>query len=254
VGLPRDLLDLYLKKFVIYNIMTIVKGKIAKMPEEEIEESLIPVGYEYDFYKSLLTKDIEEVSRVLEGTPFHEPLSRMTPDNLGEIEDEIYKVYYSRLATLPSVDPTIIPFTLFIRKEIDIKNIKTILRLRLEEASVDEILPRIIQTGYEITLDEARKLASMSWDELTRSLEGYWFGKELEGIEEKSLSRIEVKFDRAWIKLIAKIASNYPLSILPILQYITLKKVEVDNLRIIGWGKWNNIPNEAIEEQLVLVG
>jgi V/A-type H+-transporting ATPase subunit C len=92
----------------------------------------------------------------------------------------------------------------------------------------------------------------MSWDELTKSLEGYWFFKGIEGLED-DLSRVEIQFDKAWMQEVAKRASNYPLSILPVLQYMVLKKIEVDNLRTLGWGKWQNIPKEEIESQLVIL-
>jgi len=34
---------------------------------------------------------------------------------------------------------------------------------------------------------------------------------------------------------------------------MVLKKVEVDNLRILGWGKYYGLPNEEIEKQMVIV-
>ncbi|MEM1577046.1 MAG: hypothetical protein QXT98_06015 [Archaeoglobaceae archaeon] len=40
---------------------------------------------------------------------------------------------------------------------------------------------------------------------------------------------------------------------MPVLQYIVLKKVEIDNLRILGWGKWHGIPNEEIEKEMVIL-
>ena len=30
-------------------------------------------------------------------------------------------------------------------------------------------------------------------------------------------------------------------------------KVEVDNLRILGWGKWYGLPNDEIEKQMVIL-
>ena len=171
--------------------------------------------------------------------------------SISEIEDELYKIYYNEITKLKPAELSLKLFVDFVKMEVDIKNIKTILRLKVEDVPVEEIMDKIIPNGYELSVDEARKLAAMSWDELTKSLEGYWFWK---GVEiEKEFSTIEVEFDKAWIEAIARKASNYPLSILPVLQYMVLKKVESDNLRILGWGKWQNIPNEEIERQLVIV-
>jgi len=139
----------------------------------------------------------------------------------------------------------------FIKKEIDIKNIKTILRLKIDDVPAEKIMEKIIPGGYQLDVDEARKLVSMPLDELLKALEGYWFWKDI--TIEDSFSRVEIKLDSVWMEEVARKADHYPLSILPVLHYMCLKKIEVDNLRVIGWGKWEGLSNEAIEEQLVMV-
>jgi len=253
-GQAREIISAYLRRWDIWNIMAIIRGKIADVSAQEIEEALVPVGeYSIDFYKTLIVKDLDEIVKTFEGTPYYEALSKVGTASLSEVEDEMYKIYYSRILREKPSDLALKLFIDFIRMEVDIKNIKTILRLKREGISTDEIMKRIIPGGFELTVEEANKLAAMSWDELVKSLEGYWFWKGIEGLDGKELSKIEIKFDKIWIKMIARRASNYPLSILPVLQYMILKKVEVDNLRVLGWGKWEGIPNEEIEEQLVIV-
>ena len=253
-GQAKEIISAYLRRWDIWNIMAIVRGKISGVPDQEIEEALVPVGeYSIDFYKSLIAKDLDEIVKTFEGTPYYEALSKVGTASLSEVEDEMYKIYYSRILREKPSDLALKLFIDFIRMEIDIKNIKTILRLKREGISTDEIMKRIIPGGFELTVEEANKLAAMSWDELVKSLEGYWFWKGIEGLDGKELSKIEIKFDKIWIEKIAKRASNYPLSILPVLQYMILKKVEVDNLRILGWGKWHGMSNEEIEKQLVIV-
>lgn len=253
-GQAKEFIAAYLTKWDIWNIINIIRGKIAGVSPEEIEEALVPVGeYSIDFYKSLIAKELDEVIKTFEGTPYYDALSKVGSSPLSEIEDEMYKIYYSRILREKPSELALKLFVDFIKMEIDIKNIKTILRLKREEIPPDEIMKRIVPGGYELTEDEAAKLAAMSWDELTKSLEGYWFWKGIESIDGKELSRIEIKFDKVWIETIARRASNYPLSILPVLQYMVLKKIEVDNLRTLGWGKWQGIPNEEIEEQLVIL-
>ena len=253
-GLAKDLITEYLKRWDVWNIVNIIRGKIAGVPNEEIEESLIPVGeYPLDFYKSLIAKELDEIVKTFEGTPYYGPLSKVGSEPLSVVEDELYKIYYQRILRERPSDFALKLFVDFIKMEIDIKNVKTILRLKREDIPADEIMKRIIPGGFEITEQEAAKLAAMAWDELVKALEGYWFWKGIEGLEDKELSRIEIRFDKAWMEVVAKRASNYPLSILPVLQYMILKKIEVDNLRTLGWGKWQGIPNEEIEEQLVIL-
>ncbi len=252
-GIARTLITLYLRRWDIWNIINVIRGKISNTPPDVIEETLIPAGErDLDFYKSLIVKELDEIVKEFEGTPYYTALSKIGSANISEIEDELYKIYYRDIVTglTPSFENKL--FVDFIRMEIDIKNIKSLLRMKIEEVSTDEILKHVIPYGYELTEDEIRKLAAMPWDELTKSLEGYWFWKGIEGID-RDLASIEVNFDKVWIQTIARRASNYPLSILPVLQYMVLKKVEVDNLRILGWGKWQGMPNEEIEKQLVIV-
>ena len=253
-GMAREIITTYLRRWDIWNIITIIRGKMAGVPPEEIEEALVPVGeYTLEFYKSLIVKELDEIIKTFEGTPYYSALSRVGSEPLSVIEDELYKTYYHQILREKASDLALKLFVDFIRMEIDIKNVKTILRLKREDIPAEEIMRRIIPGGFEITEEEASKLIAMSWDELVKALEGYWFSKGLEGITDKSISRIEIKFDKAWMEVVARRASNYPLSILPVLQYMVLKKIEVDNLRTLGWGKWQGIPNEEIGEQLVIL-
>ena len=252
-GMAKEIITEFLKRWDVWNLLTIIKGKLAGVSPEEIEEALIPVGsYTIEFWKTLLPKEVDEIIKTFEGTPYYEHLSKIGQVSISEIEDELYKVYYRRILSMRPNELALKLFVDFIKMEIDIKNIKTILRLKREDTSVDEIMKRIIPGGFELSEDECAKLVAMPWDELTKALEGYWFGKGIE-ITDRELSRIEIQFDKVWMQEVAKRASNYPLSILPVLQYMILKKIEVDNLRTLGWGKWNNVPNEEIEAQLVIL-
>lgn len=251
-GSANDLVVEYLKRWDVWNIINIIRGKTANVPPEQIEETLIPVGeYSLEFYKSLLPKEIEEIVKTFDGTPYYDTLSKVGTTNMSEIEDELYRSYYSRMLGIRPENLALKLFLDFIRMEIDIKNIKTIFRLKMEEVPTEEITDKIISGGYQIDDDEARKLAAMPIDELKKSLDGYWFWKDIE--LNGDFSRVENKLDSLLIHGVAKKANGHPLSVLPVLHYMNLKKIEADNIRIIGWGKWENLPHEHIEEQLVII-
>lgn len=252
-GPSKFLIAQYLKRWDVWNVINILRGKIAKVPPEIVEETLVPAGErDIEFYRTLIVKDVEEIVKAFEGTPYHDALSKIGSENMSYVEDELYKIYYRELLKLNPTDFAMKLFLDFIRMEIDIRNIKTILRLKVEDATLEEIMERVVPGGYELREDEARKVAAMPLDELVKAMEGYWFWRDIE-FREDDLASTEINFDKIWIQTIAKRASNYPLSILPVLQYIVLKKVEVDNLRILGWGKWHGLPNEEIEKQMVIL-
>jgi len=250
-GDAKTLIGQYLRRWDVWNLINIIRGKNANLPAEVIEETLIPAGeFSLEDLRSMLSKEIGEIAKDLEGTIYGDALSKISTAPMNVIEDELWKAYYRAVLSVKTNDFESRVFTHFVRMEIDLRNVKTILRLKAEGDTAEEVIARIIPGGYELTEDEARKLATMTFEEITKSLEGFWFWKVT---SVSDLGRVEIELDKVWIEAIAKRAGNYPLSILPVLQYIVLKKVEVDDLRILGWGKWHNIPNEEIERQMVIL-
>ncbi|AGK62148.1 ATP synthase A1, C subunit [Archaeoglobus sulfaticallidus PM70-1] len=254
-GVPRDLISAYLRRYDIYNIINIIRGKMFNFPVEEVEATIIPAGeYDMEFFKSLMMKEsIEEIAKVFEGTQFYpalEKLVRVCP--MSEFEDDLYKIYYNTLAGIKAESLDMKYFIDFIKMEVDIKNIKTILRMKKEGGTADEIMTKIIPRGLQIHEAEARKLAALELDELMKSLEGYWFWEGMKDQVESELSKIEAALDRIWVKKVLSKSHSYPLSILPVMAFILLKKIEIDNLRIIARGKAVGLDNESIKEQLII--
>ncbi|AIY90763.1 V-type ATP synthase subunit C [Geoglobus acetivorans] len=256
-GLPRDLIVLYLRKMDYWNIKNVIRGKMFGFSDEEIEGTLIPAGeFDEEFFKSLIAREsVEEIVEVFRGKPFYPILEKLLHgEKLSVVEDELDKFYYTSLARLSAESIDMKYFIDSIRMEIDITNVKTILRLKKEGATVEEIAGRIIPHGYQLSEDEARRLAAMDIDELVKSLEGYWF---VDGVKEmigtQPVSKIENMLTKNWAEKMLRKSHNYPLSILPVLAYMILKKVEVDNLRIIARGKESSMSVDEIKEQLVMV-
>ncbi|MDI9610458.1 MAG: V-type ATP synthase subunit C [Archaeoglobales archaeon] len=250
-GDAKILIGQYLRRWDVWNLINIIRGKNANLPAEIVEETLVPAGeFSFEILHSMFSKELNELIKELEGTIYSEALSKIGSAPMNLIEDELWKAYYKALLSVKANDFESRVFTNFVRMEIDLRNIKTILRLKAEGDTAEEIIARIVPGGYELTEEEARKLATMSFEEIIKSLEGFWFWK-ISTIQD--LGRAEIELDKIWIEAIARRAGNYPLSVLPVLQYIVLKKVEVDDLRILGWGKWHGIPNEEIEKEMVII-
>ncbi len=256
-GLPRDLIVLYLRKWDFWNIKNILRGKMFGFTNEEIEATLVPAGeFDEEFFKTLLAKEsIEEIVNAFRGKPFYGILEKILHGaKLSDVEDELDKFYYTSIASLSAESLDAKYFIDFIRMEIDIVNMKTIIRLKKEGVAPDEIIAKIIPYGYQLTEEEARKLAAMEIEEIYKAIENYWFVKDLkEAIMTQPMSKIENALTKIWAERMIKKASNYPLSILPVLSYMLLKKIEVDNLRIIARGKESGMSVEDIREQLVIV-
>ncbi|WP_290899763.1 V-type ATP synthase subunit C [Ferroglobus sp.] len=255
-GLPREMIVDYLRKWDFWNLKNIIRGKMFGFPKEEIEKTLVPAGeFDEEFWKMLLAREsVEDIIKEFAKKPYYpilEELARACP--ISEFEDRLDKFYYTSLASIHSDNIDIMYFVDFIRMEIDIKNVKTLLRLKLEGASPEEIAAKIIPKGYQLSESELRKLAAMDYEDMLKNLENYWFSEAVKQIKDQPLSKIEVFFDKVWAKRVLSRANHFPLSILPVLAFILMKKIEVDNLRIIARGKAEGMSAEEIKEQLVVV-
>ena len=256
-GLPREIILKYLKKWDFWNIKNIIRGKKFGFSKEEIEATLVIAGeYDEDFYRTLVAREeLEDIIKEFKGKPYYPILKKLIEERpLGKYEDELDKYYYTTLMEIEPKTKDLKIFINFIKMEVDIKNIKTILRLKIEEAKPDEILEKIIPGGYQLKDKEARKLATSEWKEMIESLKGYWFYEEIKNLfEQMALSRLEVYLDRMWAKRVIAHSRYHPISVLPVLSYILLKKIEMDNLRILARGKEEGMGVEDIKEQLVLI-
>jgi V/A-type H+-transporting ATPase subunit C len=70
--------------------------------------------------------------------------------------------------------------------------------------------------------------------------------------DDQKLSGITIALDNALTYTSEKFAHLYPLSVLPVVNYMIRKKVEVDNIRIIARGKQSNLSTKVIEGLLVM--
>jgi V/A-type H+-transporting ATPase subunit C len=67
-----------------------------------------------------------------------------------------------------------------------------------------------------------------------------------------SLSEVEIVLHKRLARQAEKLSHAYPSSVLPIVDYIVRKKIEVDNIRIIARGKQSGLNNEHIKKLLVI--
>ncbi|MDD1672240.1 MAG: V-type ATPase subunit, partial [Methanomicrobiales archaeon] len=147
-------------------------------------------------------------------------------------------------------------FLSFIRLDIDIKNIKTLFRLRADKFEED---PReMFIAGGALTIDDFIRLNTIK-DQVefidalkmkVRQKTLLAFLDELKG--EKKVRDIEVRLTSVQLDQMERMSKLHPFSIHPILVYLEKKKYEVFNLRAITRGKESKIPAERILDYLVI--
>lgn len=253
---PKFLILEYLRRWDVWNIKTLLRGKFHGANEEDITKYLIPAGeLDLEFLGSLAKKDtVEEVIQAFDGTDYYPALTQYDGHMLSSVENALDKLYYFRMeravgGTLSVGGGLLLKY---VRKEIDIRNLITLFRMNKAGVEASIIQDNLIEGGK--LGDELSRMAGQSYNEFIRGLEGYPFWNAISDIagDEGGISRIEARL-RAYLVRYAWAVSNYhPLSILPVLGYMVSKETEVSNVRKIVRGKEAGLSAELIEEQVVV--
>ena len=254
---PQFLILEYLRRWDIWNIKTVIRGKFYGASDAEIMKYLVPAGELGAEFLDGLTKKgtVQEVISAFEGTDYASALAQYDGKNLASLENALDKLYYFRMeravgGTLSVGGGLLLKY---VRREIDIRNLITLFRMNKEGVDAAIIQENLIPGGK--LHEELSRMAGQPFGEFLRGLEGYPFWSSISDIATADLdavSRIEARL-RAYLVRYAWALSNYhPLSILPVLGYMVSKDTEVSNIRKIVRGKEAGLPAELIEEQVVV--
>jgi V/A-type H+-transporting ATPase subunit C len=259
-GELRTMVARYLDRWDIANIKTAVRGKLYGASAEEIYDSLIPAGSLGAATLKAMAEalDMESLGGVLSDTPYFPALRAGTSAkefNLAGFEDSLDWIYYRSLVeSVPvTTEPTIL-FRNFVRREIDVVNLRTLLRIR----GMAQRIPRdvFLPGGFELSQDELRELAALDLPTLLgrlRELDIHTaLAPHLEEVEKGRLSRASRDVEKWHLQEATRWSHIHPLSIVPILDYILAKSREVENIRIIARGKADGLSPDVIRELLVI--
>jgi V/A-type H+-transporting ATPase subunit C len=254
---PQFLILEYLRRWDIWNIKTILRGKFYGASEAEIMKYLVPAGeLSLEFLDNMAKKStVQEVVQAFDGTDYSSALAQYDGENLASVENALDKLYYFRMERAVGGTMSVGGGLLlkYVRREIDIKNLITLFRMNKAGIEANIIQENLIPGGK--LGDELSRMAGQPFAEFLRGLEGYPFWSSISDIataDIDAISRIEARL-RAYLIRYAWALSNYhPLSILPVLGYMVSKDTEVANIRKIVRGKEAGLPAELIEEQVVV--
>ncbi len=264
-GELKEMLSAYLTRWDFWNIKTILRGKQYGAAEEDIQEDLVAAGEmsgkDLNYLLSLesLEEVLEEAIRLKELAIPERIMTQFESDGkLTNIEDYLDKVYYSRL--LDTIRPSTKPkrlFLSFIRKEIDMTNLSTLLKLKKGGVAPEKMVDYFLEGGEELTVAELNHLGSLETDQMIEELADHSFYEDIqdelvEFKETGSLTNAMLALDRHLIDQSSRFSHVYPLSVLPVLDFLLRKKIEVDNIRVIARGKEGGLDTEVIEDLLVV--
>ena len=253
-GELKENVEAYADKFRIENLKTLLRGVYQGMPASEISKIISPLTEKdkEQYARAAEGKNIQEAVEQLEEDPYQdilrEALEKRKTDSMQPLEDALDVAYYKglmkRIKTSNSAD---IAYKKFVKIEIDVANIKTVIRLRHRGV---EGHPELFIDGGNVDINVLVSAQSLS--EVLAGLEGTPYHEGLEiglgDIAQPNLNGAVNALEEYMAKESKRFSYLYPVSILPILDYLLRKQREVRNLRAIVRGKDLGLSKEIIKE------
>lgn len=270
-GEPKRLLGILLGRWDVYNIKTVLRGKFSGVPLEEVSRSFVPVcKLTEPLLKEMMKQpDIKAVIDLLItwNSEYYPPLQSKLADlsatnSLTNMEVALDKFYFERSLSvlkrgLDDANTRIV--TGFLKTEIDILNILTVMKIIGNQIPPAERGELFIRDGLEINGEDFLSAASSrDLDEVFGKFANTRYGAVLNQARQRfsgagALPPVERLMENYMIQQGMAMFAKNPLSIASVIGYLWLKLCETVNLRIICRGKVSHIPHSLIEEELVFV-
>lgn len=277
----------YLTRWDIANVMAILRGTTFDLPRHHIRDLLVPAG---ELDRTLLDHLLElstcdEVFDALVDWRLYPVLEEYYQicDERGafaRIENRLYMSYYGGLLDLIAAGCSgCDELNTYLRFEIDMTNMKNLLRLHCGEEACDiATIDETMIPGGRIAIDLFRRLYNAKSEEeftniilqtdiaptLARAVrelrrdpgfssmdaaELIWqrWHQHLQPIHEFGIAITRIRLNR-----LENLSRRYPFSVLPMLTYLERKRYEVANLRAIARGKAFDLTPERIWQYVVL--
>lgn len=251
------ILKIYLSRWDLYNILTIIRGKFSKFSNEEILEGIMPFGsISRERIRELLnTHEAYEVLDKLASMGVKLPFEISTQLNkflregdLRSAEFYLYKEFYRKMSNLVSNMEGLEPLRTILGMHIDLRNIISILILISEGISPSNKMEFI--GGGNLKRDELNKLASAeSYDEALNILRETMYGEVIKN--EREIVKIERKIENYIYNYTYRLKNTNFLDIGPVLSYIARLEVEIMNLRITAISIEREVPRDEAENYLI---
>lgn len=259
---------IFLHRWDVQNIKTILRGKNVHVTNDEILECLVPAGELDEVTLTELVKqpDVRAVIDLLAtwGIVYARPLTQKFHEysengDLAVLECALDKYYFfESLDAVKSPSYNTILIQNILATEIDVVNIKTVLRMVRDHVDSEESQKYLIEGGRELPPDTLNQLITLhSVDEVIKKLENtsYRFLADVPeaAIKTQKISVMEKALEKFLIRKGVSAFSGDPLSVASVIGYFWAKYNEITNLRIISRCKTVDLTDEQLKEELVYV-
>lgn len=262
-GNLRTLVQSYLEKWDFWNLKVILRGKSYGLAAEHIRQDLVIAGkLDAEALDKLIsidsTEDILTNFAKMMGMNGQELVDVYKSKNsFGPVEDYCDIQHYRRL--LKSINPNDRPsqnFQKYVRTEIDVRNLETILKLKVVGVYGEAVAPYLIPGGRYIDKKTAMQLAGAETIEGASSdiaqLEFYEAIKEVFEAEDMKVRDVVLAMKKYEMAQANKLSHQYPLSAVPVIDYMIHKEIEVSNIRTVARGIESGLSKEKVKDLLVI--
>lgn len=254
----------YLTKWDFENLKTILRGKNFGSSADEIREDLVPAGSlgPEDLDKIIAAPTLEDALAIFKSktglTVSDEAVNSFKEDGvLTKIEDDLSKAYYkSVLSSIEGKDRATSIFRNYFKYVIDAKNIETVLKLKVENVSAEDMAQFFIPGGYEVNQKVFGQIAAApDYPTAVGEMQSLRIYAELkDSLTQNTTTIMDVvsEIDKYKIRLANQVAHMYPLSVIPVVEFMIHKEIEVRNIRMIAHGIDSGLERETMKNLLVI--
>ena len=266
---PKEVKDPFAvmsKKTDIDNIKSLLTAKEVGLSPDETKELLIPCGSLYGDLESLADSEkVTDIVTSLDGTEYAAALEDALPqyeetNMILPLESALDKYYLGNLlrsSDVPADENRQIVYS-YVGTQVDVANLKLIIRAKQDGLDYDQIAPYMLEEGYQLREWKLKDL--MESPDVTNVVSGLEGTKYAEALTEVIPVYNETGSVAVFEKALDVYAANYakslsvkkPLGVGPIIGYLSQKENEIKNLKIIARAKREAVfPNSKIMEMLI---
>ena len=251
---PKEVKDPFVimsKKSDIDNIKSLLTAKEVGLNGDETRELLIPCGSLYAQLESLAdSENVSDIVTSLDGTEYATALEDALPqyestNMILPLESALDKYYLGKLlhsSDVPADENRQIMYA-YVGTQVDVANLKLIIRAKQDGLDYDAIAPYILEEGYQLREWKLKDL--MESPDVTNVVSGLEGTKYAEALTDAMPVYNETGSVAVFEKALDVYASNYakslsskkPLGVGPIIGYLSQKENEIKNLKIIARAK-----------------
>lgn len=260
---PKDMSDFYeayLEKLDMYVVKNVLKSKLedASIEDGKIDEAILETTRE--LLQKLKDVEKKNLPEIFKRYGFEKEIIDVSSEgkiDFFNLDNEINKYIISKFKQVK------VPYKceegkqIFINRMIDVLNIKNVLRAKQLAYDSDSCKKLFLGEGQEIAPWKFRDMTDVDQvSQVISILEGTSYYNVLkDNIEEynkeNSVQVLENALDGLFLKLVRDISIQYFVSIGPTIQFLISKEFEVQNLKVIAKGVYENLPTDIINKFVV---